>query len=199
MFITFEGLDGSGKTTQLGLLARRLKAAGRAVVETAEPGGSRVGRAVREILLDRANEDLAPQAELLLYCASRVQNVAQVIRPALAEGTIVLSDRFTDSTVAYQGCGRALGLDTVRAIDRFATGGLKPDITLLLDLDVESSLARIREPDRMDLEELEFHARVAEAYRGLAAAEPQRICVVDAAPPPEAVAGRIWQIVEPHV
>jgi dTMP kinase len=199
VFITFEGLDGSGKTTQLRLLAGRLRAAGRTVVETAEPGGSRVGLAVREILLDGANQALSPRSELLLYCASRAQNVEEVIRPALVAGNVVLSDRFTDSTLAYQGCARGLGLGTVQDLDRIATGGLKPDITLLLDLDVSASLSRVTEPNRMERQELEFHLQVAAAYRELAALEPRRIRRVDAGQSPGAVAECIWAIVKSHV
>ncbi len=199
ILITFEGLDGSGKTTQLHLLARRLRAEGRTVVETAEPGGTRVGLAIREILLDAANQALSPQSELLLYCASRAQNVEELIRPALARGSVVLSDRFTDSTLAYQGSARGLGMGTVQDLDRIATGALKPDITFLLDLDVNASLARVVEPNRMERQALAFHARVAEAYRELAALEPGRIRCVDAGQPPTAVAGRIWEIVKSHV
>jgi dTMP kinase len=197
--ITFEGLDGSGKTTQLRLLAQRLRAAGRGVVETAEPGGSRVGLAIRRILLEAAGLELSARAELLLYCASRAQNVEEVIRPALGAGGIVLSDRFTDSTLVYQGAARGVGVEIVEQLDAIATGGLKPDLTLLLDLDPGASLSRAVERNRMEREDLEFHRRVAAAYRELAAREPGRIRMVDASLPVAEVAGRIWTIVQAHV
>jgi dTMP kinase len=199
LLITFEGLDGSGKTTQLRLLAQRLRAAGRGVVETAEPGGSRVGLAIRRILLEAAGVELSARAELLLYCASRAQNVEEVIRPALGAGGIVLSDRFTDSTLVYQGAARGVGVEIVEQLDAIATGGLKPDLTLLLDLDPGASLSRAVERNRMEREDLEFHRRVAAAYRELAAREPGRIRMVDASLPVAEVAGRIWTIVQAHV
>src|ERR1700685_4540220 len=142
IFITFEGMDGCGKTTQIHRLAERLRSEGRTVLETAEPGGTEIGSQIRRILLDSRNHALAPAAEVLLYFACRAQNVDQWIRPALSRGEIVLSDRFTDSTLVYQGCGRGLGTETVLALDRIACRGLKPDLTLLIDIDPETSLAR---------------------------------------------------------
>jgi dTMP kinase len=142
LFLTFEGMDGSGKTTQMRLLAERLRARGREVLETAEPGGTRIGIEIRRILLDAANQELGPTAEMLLYFACRAQNVDEWIMPALAAGKIVLSDRFTDSTLVYQGCGRGLGAETVMTLDRIACRGLVPDLTLLIDIDAETSLAR---------------------------------------------------------
>jgi len=176
-----------------------LRAAGRGVVETAEPGGSRVGLAIRRILLEAAGVELSARAELLLYCASRAQNVEEVIRPALGAGGIVLSDRFTDSTLVYQGAARGVGVEIVEQLDAIATGGLKPDLTLLLDLDPGASLSRAVERNRMEREDLEFHRRVAAAYRELAAREPGRIRMVDASLPVAEVAGRIWTIVQAHV
>ncbi len=199
MLISFEGLDGSGKTTQLRLLSARLRAGGKTVVETAEPGGSLVGRDIRRLLLDSARHELAPVAELLLYCASRAQNVSQIIRPALAAGSVVLSDRFTDSTLAYQGCARGLGLNTVAELDRIATGDLKPDLTFLLDLDPGVSLARLTERNRMEQEGAEFYERTAVAYRTLAAMEPARFRVIDATLSISEVAERIWSIVNANV
>ncbi len=137
IFITFEGIDGSGKTTQLRILAERLRQAGHDVIETVEPGGTAIGREIRAILLDGRNTHLTPRAELLLYFASRAQNVAEVIRPALAAGKIVLCDRFTDSTLVYQGCGRGLGANVVLALHQIACEGLQPDLTVFVDIDLD--------------------------------------------------------------
>ena len=207
LFITFEGMDGSGKTTQMRRLAERLRALGRTVLETAEPGGTSIGRKIRQILLDAANQELSPTAELLLYFASRAQNVDERIRPALERGEIVLADRFTDSTLVYQGCGRGLGAETVLALDRVACRGLKPDLTVLVDIDVETSLARAHalnaaEPlgeTRMDEQSLEFHRKVWEAYQSLAAREPRRIRKVDGRAGIEEVERAIWEIVSTYV
>jgi dTMP kinase len=207
LFITFEGMDGSGKTTQMRALGQRLRAHGRAVLETAEPGGTRIGMQIRRVLLDSANQELCPTAELLLYFACRAQNVDQWILPALAEGKIVISDRFTDSTLVYQGCGRGLGAETVMALDRIACRGLVPDLTLLIDIDAETSLARAharnkRAPHaetRMDEQSLEFHRKVYEAYHALAAREPQRLRIIDGRADRERMAQEIWSVVEPYV
>jgi dTMP kinase len=207
LFITFEGIDGCGKTTQMHRLAARLRDAGRTVIETAEPGGTRVGAQIRRILLDAANQDLRPMAELLLYFASRAQNVDELILPALAEGVIVLSDRFTDSSVVYQGCGRGLGIDTVLTLDRIACRGLVPDLTLLVDIDLETSLARARARNevqqhsetRMDEQSDEFHRKVRDAYRELAAREAQRYRIVEGRADPDTVERDIWSIVSPYV
>ena len=206
MFITFEGMDGSGKTTQMRLLAERLRSAGREVVETIEPGGTPVGDQIRRILLDAANQDLRPTAELLLYFASRAQNVDQVIMPAVRAGKVVLCDRFTDSTLVYQGCGRGLGADIVLALDRIACRGLVPDLTILVDIDLETSLARTRarnaekrQETRMDEQSVEFHRSVREAYEALAAREAYRFRRVDGRRDVEALARDIWEIVSRHV
>jgi len=207
LFITFEGMDGSGKTTQMHRLAARLRAQGKAVVETAEPGGTAIGRQIRQILLDAVNQELSPTAELLLYFASRAQNVDEVIRPALARGEIVLADRFTDSSVVYQGCGRGLGAETVLALDRIACRGLVPDLTLLVDIDVESSLARAHarntsEPDagtRMDEQGIEFHRKVYDAYQALAVREPRRIKRVEGRAGKDEIETEIWGIVSAYV
>lgn len=206
-FITFEGMDGSGKTTQMRRLAARLRARGRTVVETAEPGGTAIGQKIRHILLDAANQELSPIAELLLYFASRAQNVDQTIQPALARGEIVLADRFTDSSLVYQGCGRGLGAETVLALDRVACRGLKPDLTLLVDIDVETSLARAHarnsaEPNsetRMDEQAVEFHRKVYEAYQALAAREPGRIQRIDGRAGRDEIEREIWTVVAPYV
>jgi dTMP kinase len=207
IFITFEGMDGSGKTTQMRRLAERLRAMGRVVLETAEPGGTRIGAQIRRILLDAANQELAATAELLLYFASRAQNVDERIQPALARGEVVLADRFTDSSLVYQGCGRGLGADNVMALDRIACRGLKPDLTLLVDIDAETSLARARarntaEPNcetRMDEQALEFHRKVYHAYHALAEREPERVQVVDGRAPIDAIEAEIWRIVSQYV
>src|SRR2546425_4828693 len=164
-FITFEGIDGSGKSTQMRMLAERLRADGHDVLEAVEPGGTAIGRQIRRILLDAANHDLRPTAELLLYFASRAQNVDECILPALAAGKIVLCDRFTDSTLAYQGYARGLGAETVLALDCIACHGLEPDLTLLIDVDLDTGLGRMRARNtaetvsetRMDEQSLEFH------------------------------------------
>ena len=207
LFITFEGMDGSGKTTQMRRLAERLRERGRAVLESAEPGGTRIGMQIRRVLLDSANQELCPTAELLLYFACRAQNVDEWIVPALAEGKIVISDRFTDSTLVYQGCGRGLGADTVMALDRIACRGLVPDLTLLIDIDAETSLARAyarnasvqHRETRMDEQSLEFHRKVYEAYHALAAREPGRLRIIDGRADRESMARQIWSVVEPHV
>jgi dTMP kinase len=186
-FLTFEGMDGCGKTTQLRLLAQYLREHGREVVETVEPGGTEIGRQVRRILLDPANAAMQPRAELLLYFASRAQNVEEVIRPALEAGSIVLCDRFTDSTLVYQGCGRGLGASVVLELDRIGCQGLRPDTTVLIDVDLETSLSRAKRRNerygqsesRIDDESAVFHEDVRKGYRALAEAEPGRFIVVD--------------------
>ena len=206
-FITFEGIDGSGKTTQMRLLVRRLQTQGRDVLEAVEPGGTAVGRQIRRILLDAANQDLRPTTELLLYFASRAQNVEQCIVPALAAGQIVVCDRFTDSTLAYQGYARGLGAETVLALDRIACRGLAPDLTLLIDLDLDTALARAHKRNtggatdetRMDDQSREFHQKVRNAYLALAKQHAGRFRVIDGRGTPEEIAGRVWESVAPHV
>jgi dTMP kinase len=186
-FITFEGVDGSGKTTQFRMLAQWLRERGKDVAETVEPGGTAIGRQIRRILLDPASADIQPRAELLLYFASRAQNVDQVIRPALEAGQTVLCDRFTDSTLVYQGCGRGLDTGVVRDLDRIACRGLKPDVTFLIDIDPETGLMRAKRRNertgpsesRIDEESAAFHERVRQGYLALAKAEPDRIVVID--------------------
>ena len=207
LFITFEGMDGSGKTTQMHRLAARLRSLGRMVVETVEPGGPPIAQKIRRILLDSANQELSATTEVLLYFASRAQNVDEWIAPALARGEIVLSDRFTDSSLVYQGCGRGLGAETVAALERIACRGIKPHLTILVDVDAEASLARARarnlaEPHcetRMDDQSIEFHRRVYNAYHALAAAEPERVKVVDGRQNIDAIERDVWQIVSAYV
>lgn len=184
MFITFEGPEGSGKTSQIRLLAAFLQEMGYSVLTTREPGGTRIGDQIRACLHDVANTEMTAAAEVLLYSASRAQLVREVIRPALAAGQVVLCDRFYDSTIAYQGYGRTLDRDTLHQITHFATEGLKPNLTILLDIDVEKGLARrvanAAEMNRLDLEQVSFHQRVRQGYHALAHAEPARWLIVDA-------------------
>jgi len=207
LFITFEGMDGSGKTTQMHRLAARLRGLGRTVLETAEPGGTPIGMKIRRILLDAANQELSPTTEVLLYFASRSQNVDEWIAPALDRGEVVLADRFTDSSLVYQGCGRNLGVETILALERIACRGLKPDLTLLVDIDAETSLARARARNlaqphcetRMDDQSIEFHRKVYEAYHALAAREPERVKVVDGRADADAIERQVWSIVSAYV
>jgi dTMP kinase len=207
LFITFEGMDGSGKTTQMHRLAERLRAMGRTVIETVEPGGPPIAMKIRRILLDAANQELSPVTEVLLYFASRAQNVDEWIGPALERGEIVLSDRFTDSSLVYQGSGRGLGAETVTALEAIACRGIKPDLTLLVDIDAEASLARARarnaaEPHcetRMDDQSLEFHRKVYQAYHALAAREPERVKIVNGRAGIDAIEGEVWSVVAPYV
>jgi dTMP kinase len=201
LFITFEGPDGSGKSTQARLLAERLRRDGRQVLESVEPGGTRIGRQIRRILLDPANPELRPAAELLLMFAARAQNVEESLLPALERGEIVVSDRFTDSSIAYQGDGRGLGRDTVIQVDRIACRGLKPDLTLCIDIDTEAGLARAhsrnrseteKSESRLDEQALEFHQKARAAYHDLALQEPGRFRLIDGARAPEAVAASVW-------
>jgi len=202
-FITFEGMDGSGKTTQMHRLAARLRQAGWTVLETVEPGGPPISMKIRRIVLDSANQELSPSAELLLYFASRAQNVDEWILPALTRGEIVLSDRFTDSSRVYQGSGRGLGADAVEALDRIACRGLKTHLTLLVDVDAEASLARARarneaEPHcetRMDDQSLQFHRKAYDAYHALAASEPDRVKLVNGRTDPDTIEREVWSIV----
>ena len=199
MFITFEGPEGSGKTTQIRLLAEYLRARGHHVVTAREPGGTPIGDQIRACLHDTANTAMSATAEVLLYSASRAQLVAEVIRPALAAGRIVLCDRYADSTMAYQGYGRGLDRAMLAALTTIATGGLTPDLTLLLDMDVDRGLSRRRdegeEMNRLDLEAVEFHCRVRAGYLALAAAEPARWARIDADAAVADVQAAIRQIV----
>jgi len=204
LFIAFEGGEGTGKTTQARLLQERLQALGCQVLITREPGGTALGEHLRLIILRPSNErrdakpgpHLTAAAELFLFLAARAQLVAEVIRPALADGTFVVCDRFSDSTIAYQGYGRDLDLESVRSSCELATGGLRPDLSVLLDLPVEAGLARKADGDEWDAigqESREFHERVRRGFRELVAAEPQRWLIVDAALPIDDVARMIWE------
>ncbi|MCL4560698.1 MAG: dTMP kinase [Chloroflexi bacterium] len=184
MLITLEGPDGSGKSTQIGPLAEFLRQKGYSVLATREPGGTPIGDQIRRILMDLKNAEMQPHTEILLFLAARAQLVEQVIRPHLSQGGLVLCDRYADSTLAYQGYGLGADLQTLRLMLDFATGSLKPDLTLLLDIDVEVGLQRRKdcggEWNRLDANELAYHQRVRQGYLALAKEEPQRWVVIDA-------------------
>ena len=194
LFITLEGGDGSGKTTQAELLRAWLATEGRVVVRTREPGGTEVGVEVREIVLHHRG-DITPRAEALLYAADRAHHVATVVRPALERGEVVIQDRYIDSSVAYQGAGRVLDPDAVRSLSEWATEGLAPDLTILLDLDADAARGRLdgarTRYDRLEAEASEFHDRVRDAYLAIADREPDRFLVVDASRPVDEIAGVI--------
>lgn len=199
LFITFEGPEGGGKTTQMAGLVAFLRQAGFDLLATREPGGTAIGDQVRAVLADHRNTAMRPRTELLLFQASRAQLVEQVIRPHLAQGGIVICDRYGDSTLAYQGYGhQQFELEQVRQLVEFATGGLKPDLTLLLDVDVETGLQRKQQEgewNRLDAYQVDFHRRVRQGYLALAQAEPQRWRVIDANRPREAVQQELRQVV----
>ena len=192
LFVTFEGIEGCGKSTHLRRLAAVLRTAGYDVVEAREPGGTALGQALRDLLLTPSSPPPAPLAELLMYCADRAQHVAHVILPALAEGRIVLCDRFSDSTIAYQGYARGLDLELVRTLDARARGGLEPSLTILLDCPVADGIARARhrtgEADRFEQETIAFHEAVRDGFQALAAAAPTRYRVIDSSRPADQVA-----------
>ncbi len=208
LFITFEGIEGSGKSTQIALLADYLAAQSREVLFTREPGGTLIGDQIRKILLDPSNKALDPTAELLLYAASRAQHLKEVILPALEAGRIVLCDRFSDATLAYQGYGRGLDREMIRTLDRVVTGRMRPQLTLLLDIDTAAGLARahgrnfssgLEGEARFENEDVAFHTRVRQGYRALAEEDPDRIRVVDASRPPDEVQRAIREIVDAEI
>jgi dTMP kinase len=196
-FITFEGIEGSGKTTQIRLLMDWFKQRTHRALLTREPGGTSIGEQVRAVLLNPINTEMTPEAEILLFSAARAQIVRQVIRPRLDEGWIVICDRFADSTLAYQGYGHGLPLDDLLRITEFATGGLWPDLTIYLDLDVETGLRRKaatpEEWNRMEAKEVAFHKRVRHGYLALAAQNPDRWLVLDADQPVETIQEQILE------
>lgn len=195
-FISFEGIEGTGKSTQARLLSEALAEKGLDVLLTAEPGGTAIGQGIREMLLSVSHARMDPVTELLLYAASRRQHVAEAIEPALCEGRVVITDRFSDSTTAYQGYGRGLSLELLASLDSAATGGLRPGLTILLDLDVKTGLRRnaeINKVDRLELESLEFHRKVREGYLAIARAEPGRVKLIDASGDAGAVHARVLE------
>ena len=205
MFVTFEGVDGSGKSTQAQLLAEWLAADGHDVVSTREPGGTPLGTRVRQLVLD-AEEQVDPLAELLLYAADRAQHVRSHVRPALDSGHVVLSDRYADATVAYQGAGRGFPDEIVSELVALATGGLMPDLTLIFDLPVDESQRRQarrtskgHKADRLDAEDAAFHTRVRDAYLRIAAAEPERVRVIDAAGSVQETQAHVMRAVMPFL
>lgn len=204
IFITFEGIEGCGKSTQLELLARDLEAKGLQIVKTQEPGGTKIGSMIRKILLDPKNKAMDPITELMLYGASRAQHLKEVILPAIKERKIVLCDRFSDATIAYQGYGRGLSLDIIKRLDTLLTGELKPSVTILLDIDPEKGLLRAKKrieknnslkEGRIEQEGFSFHKRVREGYLKLAEEEPERIKVIGADGSVEDVHKKIIEII----
>ncbi len=201
LFVTFEGPEGSGKSTQLRRLAARLRAEGKAVLETSEPGGTPIGMQIRRVLLDAKNLEMRPTTELLLMFAARAQNVEEWILPALSRGEVVLCDRFTDSSVVYQGAARGLGTELVYDVDRIACRGLVPDLTFVIDIDTELGLERARGRNRktqdvetrIDEQEVGFHRKVREAYLHLGAEDPGRIRLIDGSKTEEMVEDDVWQ------
>ena len=190
-FVAFEGGEGAGKSTQERLLAETLVAAGHDVVRTREPGGTPAAEAMRHVVLSPEFAGLDDRAEALLYAAARGEHVARVVRPALSRGAVVVCDRYLDSSVAYQGYGRGLGPDRIRDLSLWATGGLLPDLSVLLDVDPRQGLARFEQRDRLEAEPVEFHDRVRAGFREVAAANPDRYLVLDAGLPVREIADRI--------
>jgi len=195
-FITFEGPDGCGKSTQAQLLADALVQRGIKVRLTREPGGDPVGEEIRRILLDGADHSVADRTEVLLYEAARAQHVEYVIRPHLADGFVVISDRFADSTVAYQGYGSGLDLDLIHRLNAFATGGIEPDVTFLLDIDIETGLKRQQDWNRMERKAVEYHERVRKGFIEEARLHPERTVIIDASEDIETIHRRILGIIE---
>ena len=208
LFITFEGIEGCGKTTQITRLASSLEQQGFDIVITREPGGCQISDKIRSILLDSNHEAMVPETELLLYTAARAQHISQVVRPALDQGKIVLCDRFCDATLAYQGFGRQLNIETINHLNLYACQGISPNMTLLLDLPVETGLGRARsrnaqsehlDEDRFEQESLEFHQRIRDAYLHLSQQQSKRIKVIDATGDLNTVYRRIDNTVTPFI
>jgi dTMP kinase len=199
MFITLEGPDGSGKSMQIPQLADFIRQQGYEVLTTREPGGTSIGDQIRQVIMKLGNTSMQPRTEILLFCAARAQIVEEVLRPALARGVIVISDRYADSTLAYQGYGHGVDLEELRRLLAFTTGGLKPDLTLLVDVDAEIGLKRRQscggEWNRLDAYAISFHKRVRDGYHQLAQAEPDRWRVIDGSQTPEMVQSNLRRVV----
>ena len=191
MFIAFEGGDGAGKSTQSAALAAHLRAVGHTVVQTREPGGSPVAEKIRQVVLDVAHVGLDDRAEALLFAASRAEHVAKTVRPALERGEVVITDRYMDSSIAYQGVARGLGLEEVRNLNLWATDGLVPDLTIVLDVDAGHGLGRVADPNRLEEESADFHSIVCRAFLDLAALAPERYLVLSASDTIENLAAAI--------
>ena len=202
IFISFEGIEGTGKTTQARLLSERLVEKGYEVILTQEPGGTVIGNRIREILLLPEHKEMSYMTELLLYNAARAQHLSEKIAPAINGGKVVITDRFTDSTVAYQGYGRGIDIQLIMSINNIATEGIKPHLTILFDLDVETGLKRnkgINKVDRLELEDIEFHKKVREGYLHISEKDRERIRIVDASMPVEKISEKVWEIVRWHL
>jgi len=201
-FITIEGVEGAGKTTQAARLADTLRRDGCEVVLTREPGGTELGRSLRTLLLDESSLAPTPETELLLYLADRAEHVQRLIRPALEKGAVVIADRFSDSMIAYQGHGRGVDIETVRRLDDFARGGIEPGLTVVLDLPPEEGLQRIRSTrsgDRLENEDIEFHRRVRAGFKTIAEEQPDRVTVLDARADVSALAADIAGVARRHL
>jgi dTMP kinase len=207
-FITFEGVEGCGKTTQIKILGEHLKSLGHRVVLTREPGGCPIADKIRAILLDADNSGMVPLAELLLYAAARAQHVAEVIIPAINSGCVVLCDRFTDATIAYQSSGRGIDLNTIKTLNQLACQSVKPDLTILIDCDAETGVKRARQriesvsgprEERFELEAMEFHHRVREGYLALANQESERFLLVDGNNSIETLSKNIAEQITPYI
>jgi dTMP kinase len=208
LFITFEGIEGCGKTTQIKRLAWRLEERGVKLISTLEPGGTRIGQDIRKVLLDSKNSHLAPLAELILYAADRAQHIEEVIKPALDQGKWVLCDRFFDATVAYQGSGRGLDMSLIKTLNDLVTKGIRPDLTLLLDCPSETGIERAVKriningeagQDRFEREKMEFHKRVREGYLEIARREQRRFAIIDATLSEDRVEEEIFRVVSPFI
>lgn len=197
VFIALEGGEGSGKSTQSTMLAAWLEKSGHQVILTREPGGTAVGAALRGIVLDPATGDLSPRTEALIYIADKAEHVDRLVLPALAEGAVVVTDRYVDSTLAYQGAGRALHAHELEPIARWATADLRPHLTVVLDIDPVIGLRRAGEPDRIEAEPLEFHQRVRQEFLDLAAADPDHYAVISADQTPEQIHDQLRAVVTP--
>ena len=201
LFITFEGTDGAGKTTQIQRLSTELRQTGYDICLTREPGGTPISEQIRDMLLNPDHGEMAATTELLLYAASRAQHVSEIIKPALESGKIVISSRFADAMVVYQGYGRGLDLERINRLNRIATDGVTPDVTFVLDLPVEIGLQRVQKSrgglDRLEREKIDFHQRLRDGYRALAEQEPQRLKLVDAQASPEQVYAQIEAAIQP--